>query len=196
MKKLVNEYKTIFLEKQDKPGNFPKTFVVHWIFLWTCVEVCQKPKSDLQSHWVLVQPRKLPNLTKKTQTIFWQTKANIETFQKVFSYINVSSKYDFSHKVRQTLNSPKTFSQKQPSRRVLRKRCFENMQQIYRKTLITKCNFNKVAKQFYWARTLAWVFSCKLAVYFQSFFSEEHFWTAALYIEVSYKFIKKYLKSL
>ena len=84
MKKLVNEYKTIFLEKQDKPGNFPKTFVVHWIFLWTCVEVCQKPKSDLQSHWVLVQPRKLPNLTKKTQTIFWQTKANIETFQKVF----------------------------------------------------------------------------------------------------------------
>ena len=35
--------------------------------------------------------------------------------------------------------------QKQFSRSVLRKRCSENMLQIYRKTLITKCDFNKVA---------------------------------------------------
>ena len=32
-------------------------------------------------------------------------------------------------------------------RGVLRKRCFENMQQIYRGTLITKCDFNKIALQ-------------------------------------------------
>ena len=39
--------------------------------------------------------------------------------------------------------------QKQPSRGVLRKRCSENMQQIYRRTSMPKCDFNKVAKQPY-----------------------------------------------
>ena len=35
--------------------------------------------------------------------------------------------------------------QKQPSRGVLRKKCPEKMQQIYRRTPIPKCDFNKVA---------------------------------------------------
>ena len=39
--------------------------------------------------------------------------------------------------------------QKQPSRGVLKKSCSENMQQIYRKTPVPKCDFNKVALQFY-----------------------------------------------
>ena len=37
--------------------------------------------------------------------------------------------------------------QKQPSRGVLRKRCYENMQQIYKRTPMPKCDFNKVALQ-------------------------------------------------
>ena len=36
--------------------------------------------------------------------------------------------------------------QKQPSRGVLRKSCSENMQEIYRRTPMPKCDFNKVAK--------------------------------------------------
>ena len=36
--------------------------------------------------------------------------------------------------------------QKQPSRGVLKKRCCENMQQIYRRTPMPNCDFNKVAK--------------------------------------------------
>ena len=43
--------------------------------------------------------------------------------------------------------------QKKPSIGVLRKRCSENMQQIYRRTLMLKCNFNKVPKQLYWNHT-------------------------------------------
>ena len=39
-------------------------------------------------------------------------------------------------------------SQKQPSRGVLSKRCSENMQQIYRRTPMPKCDFNKVACNF------------------------------------------------
>ena len=37
--------------------------------------------------------------------------------------------------------------QKQPSRGVLKKRCSEKMQQIYSRTPMPKCHFNKVAKQ-------------------------------------------------
>ena len=33
----------------------------------------------------------------------------------------------------------------EPSRGVLRKRCSENVPQIYRRTLMPKCDFNKVA---------------------------------------------------
>ena len=44
------------------------------------------------------------------------------------------------------------------------------MQQIY-KTPMPMCNLDKVAKQLYWNHTLAWVFSCKFAAYFQNIFS-------------------------
>ena len=37
-----------------------------------------------------------------------------------------------------------TTTQKQPSRGVLRKSCYENMQQISRRTPMSKCDFNKV----------------------------------------------------
>ena len=41
----------------------------------------------------------------------------------------------------------KTKFQKQPPRGVLSKRCSKNMQQIYRRTPMAKCDFNKVTKQ-------------------------------------------------
>ena len=56
---------------------------------------------------------------------------------------------------------------KQPSRGVLKKRYSENMQQIYRRTRMSKCDFNKV-KQLYWNHTSAWRFSSKFAGYFQN----------------------------
>ena len=49
---------------------------------------------------------------------------------------------------------------------VLRKRCSENMQQIYRRTPMPKCDSNKVAKQLYWNHTSEWMFSCKFAACF------------------------------
>ena len=65
------------------------------------------------------------------------------------------------------------WEQKQPCRGVLRKKCSENMQQINRRTPMSKCDFSKVAL-LYWNRTSAWVFSCKFAAYFQNTFSQEH----------------------
>ena len=45
--------------------------------------------------------------------------------------------------------SNKIKDQKNPPRGVPSKRCSENMQQIYRRTSMLKCDFNKVAKQLY-----------------------------------------------
>ena len=42
-----------------------------------------------------------------------------------------------------------------------------------------KCDFNKVALQFYCNQTLALVFYCKFAAYFQNTFSYGHLWTAS-----------------
>ena len=69
--------------------------------------------------------------------------------------------------------------QKQLSRGVLRKSCSENMQEIYRRTHMLKCDFNKFALQLYWNHTSAWVISCKVAAYFQNTFSQEHLRVAA-----------------
>ena len=51
---------------------------------------------------------------------------------------------------------------------VPRKTCSANMQQIYRRTPMPTCDFNKVALELYWNRTSAWVFFCKFAAYFQN----------------------------
>ena len=50
---------------------------------------------------------------------------------------------------------------------------------VHRRTPLPKCNFNKVALQFYWNRTSAWAHSCKFAAYFQNTFSTEPLWMAA-----------------
>ena len=50
------------------------------------------------------------------------------------------------------------------------------MKQIYRRTPMSKCDFNKVAKQIYWNHTLPWVFYGKFATYFQNTFSQEYLW--------------------
>ena len=54
------------------------------------------------------------------------------------------------------------FGQKLLSRGVLRKRCSDNMQQIYR---------TPMASNFYRNHTSAWVLSCKFVTYFLNIFS-------------------------
>ena len=56
------------------------------------------------------------------------------------------------------------------SRSVHGKRCSDKMQQIYKRTPITKCTFNKVARQLYWNLTSPWVFSINLLHIFRIFF--------------------------
>ena len=71
-------------------------------------------------------------------------------------------------------NETSNYLVKQLSRRVLRKRCSENMQQIYRRTPVqseaTLLKWRSVAKRLYWNCTSAWVFSSKFAAYFQNIY--------------------------
>ena len=39
--------------------------------------------------------------------------------------------------------------QKQPPTGVFKKRCYKNMQQLYRRTPLSRCDFNRVALQLY-----------------------------------------------
>ena len=61
--------------------------------------------------------------------------------------------------------------QKQSPIGVLRNMCSANMEQIYR-TPMQKCDFSKVANQFYWNHTSAWVFFYEFAAYF----AKQLFW--------------------
>ena len=70
MPNLMDEYKIIFLGKQDKPWNFPKTFSLYWSFLWVCFGVCQKPKLNRLNYEILVQGFIIPNLVNEYKTIF------------------------------------------------------------------------------------------------------------------------------
>ena len=90
------------------------------------------------------------------------------------------------------------YYQNQPSIGVLIKKCSEKMKQIYRRTSMPKCDFNKVTFHFHWNHTSAWVFSCKFAAYFQNTFSQEQLWRAdsALFIHGCFKSLSKILLGL
>ena len=50
----------------------------------------------------------------------------------------------------ETRNTPSSkCTSEAASRRIHRKRCSENVQQIYRRTPMPKCDFNKIALQLY-----------------------------------------------
>ena len=53
------------------------------------------------------------------------------------------------------------------------------MQQIYKRTPMPKCDFNKAALQFYRNHTSAWLLPSEFAAYFQITFCKEHLRRAA-----------------
>ena len=78
------------------------------------------------------------------------------------------------------------YNQKQPPRGVFKKRCSENMQQSYRRTHMSKSDFNNVAVQLYWNRISAWVSYCKFTAYFLSTFSWKHLLMAASVLKLHF----------
>ena len=69
--------------------------------------------------------------------------------------------------------------EKQTSRGILIRRCCENMKHTYRRTPMSKWDYNKAALHLYWNNTSAWVLSCKLTAYFQNTSLKEQLWRVA-----------------
>ena len=69
--------------------------------------------------------------------------------QKSFKYNNFRRHTNLLNELGGLNKKSDKYDQKQPSKCVLRKRCSENMQQVYRRTLMPKCDCNKVALKFY-----------------------------------------------
>ena len=67
--------------------------------------------------------------------------------------------------------------QKQQTRGVFSKRCSENMLQIYRRTPMPKCYFNKVAKN-----TSERLLLNSAKFFRTSFFTEQHWWLILFFI--------------
>ena len=96
-------------------------------------------------------------------------------FFKLSSMFNkhIPQKHTFS--TIHTINATsEVYLLKQSSSSVLSKKCSKNMYQIYRRTAMPKCHFNKVVLQLYQNHTSTWLFSCKFPAYFQNIFSYEH----------------------
>ena len=120
--------------------------------------------------WVILSPKQLTTLNPSN---FSLSKVILTTLLKELKLLQNLENYHIRSYCLIILDFMEQYhnQQKQPSRHVLRKSCFENMQQIYRRIPMPKCNFNRVAKQLYWNHTSAWVFSCKFVAYFQNSFS-------------------------
>ena len=85
MPNLVNEYKNIYLGKREKPSNSSKTLSLYWNVLWTWFEVCQKPKLNLLSDWILAEGFRVPNLVDEYKTIFLGMRGQAWNSPKSFS---------------------------------------------------------------------------------------------------------------
>ena len=104
-----------------------------------------------------------------TGTLFWK-----KYYKFIFLLMKLSTRKIRTTKKILLIHFFMIYIQKQSSRGILMKRCSENMQQVYWRTPIPKCDFNKDSLQLYCNHTLVWVF-CKFAAYFQNTFLQEHF---------------------
>ena len=77
----------------------------------------------------------LVNYSRVIFAIYFCYKAfKVKRFSKIYNFKKINDLIDY-------------YGQNQLSRGVLRKRCSEIMQQIFRRTPMPKCDFNNVAKQ-------------------------------------------------
>ena len=100
------------------------------------------------------------------QILWWRTYVDSNPERRSSILDDSASKKNHCRKLHMLISN--STSQMQPSTRVFRKSCFGNMRQIYRRTPMPKCDFNKVVLQLYENYTLVWVLSCKFAAYFQN----------------------------
>ena len=132
-----------------------KWFLFHWNFkvlelLFTCIYLSLASFSVLLKH-KLLRSVKL-NLFLHNVSIFWLEPDITGTLY--FAQTSMTSVKGARNLAKNKKHFPRSFL----------------MQQIYRRTPITMCDFNKVALQRYWNRTSSLVFFGIFAAYFQNIF--------------------------
>ena len=88
----------------------------------------------------------LTDVVSLIKSIFQEMKGIVKSQEIVKNYKPVENPQTFSTICNITNMTSPWNDQKQTSRGVHWKMCSKNMQQIYRRTPMTKCNFNKVAE--------------------------------------------------
>ena len=101
-----------------------------------------------QNNKVLIAPDGII-LILDSQRVFQRWKIGAPAIPEIFKTFENTS-FEKRTNITELQNLKKKINeQKQSSRAVLIKRCSENIQQMYRRTPMPKCDFNKVAKQLY-----------------------------------------------
>ena len=114
----------------------------HWInLLFTCV---LQETTALQSDIFKKRKRHINenNVAKEGLILKWRRQKTKSTYFANNQWLWIKFNFD-SQKINDLLGS-EGIQQKQPSSGILRKRFAETMQQIYRRTPISKCEFNKL----------------------------------------------------
>ena len=123
-----------------------KLLIISIIGLLTCLHLARLFLMVLL--FILVISKYTSQLRKKMRQITHQSKNETETMDangnRIKSYLKRIEWKSFK-KLMQLIKLMLCNIQKQPPRGVLKKRCSENIPQIYRRTPMLKCDFNKVA---------------------------------------------------
>ena len=85
MRKLVDEYKTIFLGNCGNQWKSSKSFSLYLSFLWNSFKACQKPKSNLIRLEILVKAFKMRKLVDQYKAIFPAKPGKHWKSSKIFS---------------------------------------------------------------------------------------------------------------
>ena len=129
--------------------------VLHWHLkiYWKWTEVWVNQHFQITSEWLPLWKRNID-----LATVFFGKYSCDNVYHRGKQFF-IRLQLTFSQKRKYILVWSKT-DQKQPSTGVLRKKHSENMQQIYRRTPMPKCDFNNVAKHYH--HVLTWTFSNEL----------------------------------
>ena len=140
-----------------------------------CFDIKQDSHIDLTLHYHIRLYLHQKNIQKQSPEVFCK-KGGLKNFAKLtekqlrqgqffnkvgdLQHLQTASEYVIHQKNTENLLKQMEYGLQKYSE-VLKKRCFENMKQIFRRTPMLKCHFNKVVFQLYWNCTFGMNVSCK-----------------------------------
>ena len=136
----TNEIKLFKLTMISSPAGYPFLAAAQWAVYGRIFIGCSITVTIIFTRNILLDPS---NAGCKGEIVSLFVMETITENFQIYEYKSIMNKSYLS------ISDTNIQTQKQQPRDVFRKRRSENMQPIYRRTPIPKCDFNKVAKQLY-----------------------------------------------